>query len=246
MLINKSKVISDVVRQNYHTARIFEHYGIDYAFSGYRTIEEACKEKCLNPYEIAAEISQFIEKYNSSPKMFDILELDNLIDYIINNHHSFTRTNLPHILQRVDKELGSNGDEKPVLNKARQNIEKLMKLLDVNYIREERTLFPLIKTLVETKRTKAKLPPKTMGKFDSVCIPIDVVLKEHRSLSQVLNSLRRVTGNYTLKEGSDAAYEEIYNDLNEFEKDIHMHVHLENNILFPKAAGLEKELRELK
>jgi len=246
MLINKTKVISDVVRQNYHTARIFENYGLDFAFNGHRTIEEACKEKCINPYEVAAEISQFIEKYNSSPKMFDIWELDNLIDYIINNHHSFTRNSLPSLMHRIDKELNSNGEEKPVLGKVKQNIEKLTKLMEINYIREEKTLFPLIKTLVEVKKNKAKLPPKTMGKFDTVRTPIEVVLKEHRSFSQVLNSLKRVTGNYTLKEGSDTAYEEIYNDLNEFEKDIHMHVHLENNILFPKAACLEKELKEVK
>lgn len=243
MLINKTKVISDIVRQNYHTARIFEHYGLDFAFSGYKTIEEACKEKCINPYEVAAEISQFIERYNSSPKMFDILELDNLTEYIVNNHHAYTKTNLPSIMQCIDKEIASNGDEKPVLGKVKQNTEKLIKLLEVNYVRQERTLFPMIKSLVEIKRTKAKLPPKTMGKFDTVCTPIEVILREHNTLSQILNTLRRITGNYTLKEGSDAAYEEIYNGLNELEKDIHMHVHLENNILFPKAISLEKELR---
>ena len=166
--------------------------------------------------------------------------LDFLADYIVNTHHSYVRKSLPDLRTYSTKVASVHGVNHPELFEISKLVEEVYQELSSHMVSEETILFPFVKHIVAAKNNAA-----TSVKFrdyDSIKTPIDMLEMEHESVGESLETIRELSNNYTLPEDSCASYSYLFNKLDEFENDLHIHIHLENNILFPKAIELEKEI----
>jgi len=173
----------------------------------------------------------------SHPIPYDEWNLDFLADYIVNTHHSYIRKKLPDIVTYADKVMTVHGALHPELLEINQLVITLNSGLTDHLETEEKLLFPYIKELV---RADKSTPAPHTPQFESVQAILSQHEKEHAAVGEKLNSIRSLTNGYTLPEDACASYSLLYRMLAEFEEDIHLHIHLENNILLPKAIQLEK------
>ncbi|MFA5404446.1 MAG: iron-sulfur cluster repair di-iron protein [Ignavibacteria bacterium] len=238
MNFTKENTLAEVVKGNFKTSEIFESYGLDYCCNGRRSIDDACKEKNINPDEILEKISTANKKKNGNGN-FDKLELDSLIDFIVNTHHSYVEKMLPVIDAHSEKVFNAHGKNHPELLEIK-NIWLSVSLELANHMmKEERMLFPYIKSLVNAKKNSSEYayPP-----FGTVENPINMMEREHANAGDAFYRIKELTNNYSIPEDACATLTVFYKELQEFENDLHSHIHLENNILHPKAIILEKEL----
>lgn len=238
MNINKQTLLSEIVKENFHTASVFESFGIDYCCNGNRTIETACKEKNLDTEKIIEGLLK-ISKITNTEINFDEWELNKLIDYIIETHHAYVSKSLPVVTEHLRKVNNAHVENHPELTEIENTFLDVKNELEAHMFKEERMLFPYIKNLVNAKKGLSDFdyPP-----FGSVENPIRVMEREHESAGNALYRIRDLTNNYSIPEDACTTYKILLEELKEFENDLHIHVHLENNLLHPKAKILEKEL----
>jgi regulator of cell morphogenesis and NO signaling len=167
--------------------------------------------------------------------------LDFLADYIINTHHSYIRKTLPDIRSYAEKVKTVHGSAHPELFRILELVEEINAELTAHLIKEEKVLFPYIKELVAAKNN---IKPLSAAHFGTVQNPIHMMEIEHELVGKNLDEIRKLSHNYTLPEDACASYQLLYRILDEFEEDLHLHIHLENNILFPKSLELEKSINK--
>jgi regulator of cell morphogenesis and NO signaling len=238
MSITKDSILGDVVKGNFKTAEIFESYGIDFCCGGARSIETACAGKNIDIIELLDKLEKANFNKNGNG-LFDNLPLDELIDHIVNVHHSFVSKTIPIISTHSQKVLNAHGKNHPGIPEIYTIWVNVSEELSSHLMKEEKMLFPYIKNLVAAKRNLLDLP---FAPFGAVGNPISVMEKEHTSAGDAFTKIREITNDFTLPEDACATFSVFYEELKEFEKDLHMHIHLENNILHPKAIKLEYEL----
>jgi len=230
--------LSEIVTKNYKAAFIFEKYNLDFCCRGNKLISDACKEKDLNPETILTELKnlngngEYLSNYND-------WELDFLIDYIINNHHNYVRRMIPILSTHTQKVASVHGENHPETIDIVKHFSVVYKDLKQHMMKEEEILFPFIKQLLHAKKNESKTEAPYFG---SVKNPIRMMEIEHQSAGDELFEIRNLTNNYTPPQDACNTYKVAYQELKEFEEDLHKHVHLENNILFPKAILLENEM----
>jgi len=231
--------IKDLVNENFHTAELFAKFGIDFCCNGNRLIEAALKEKKISK-------SRFIEEYKKidtarSAEDFHYSEwgLDFISKYIINNHHKYVKGAIPSITAHLQKIQNAHGDKYTFIKEIENTFARVAAEMTSHMKKEEKTLFPLIKYLVDSNRLKEK--PKTRG-YGSVQNPIKQMKAKHVSVGNAMKVIRTLTDDYSLPENYCATFQITYNELAQFEKDLHKHMHLENNILFARAIALEENL----
>jgi len=242
MCIKKESVLGDVVKENFRTAEIFESYGIDFCCGGSRTIESACFEKNIDAEELLKKL-EIANVKKSGNDTFNLMPLDELIDYIVDTHHAFVNKMLPLISTHSQKVVNAHVQNHYELEEVNNIWLGVSEELSGHLMKEEKMLFPYIKSLVKTKADSLALP---IAPFGAVGNPISVMEKEHLSAGEAFENLRRITNNYSLPADACATFAVLYDELMEFERDLHMHIHLENNILHPKAIMLEYELTNKK
>lgn len=241
-MITKENSLGDIVKENFRTAEIFESYGLDYCCGGTKTIGTVCDEKTINPDEIIKKL-EMVNANKNGTELFDKMELDVLINHIINVHHSYVSKMIPIISKHALKVHNAHGINHPKLIEVNAIWEGLSEELINHLAKEERMLFPYIKSLVVTQKDSLSLP---YAPFGTVGNPISVMEKEHISVGNAFSSLRKLTDNFKLPKDACATFSAFYDELKDFEKDLHIHIHLENNILHPKAIMLEYELTNKK
>ena len=202
-------------------------------------MKNACKENSLDPEIVFAEIEKVYNNSIFKDQKYNEWDLDFLIDYILNNHHKFVRSMIPVIADHCNKVVASHGESHPELNKIFEIFSALYKDLKQHMLKEEQMLFPFIKKLVKAKKNKTKTERPYFG---SVRNPIRMMESEHENAGDGFRDIKRLSSNYSIPEDGCETYAVLYKELEEFEDDLHKHIHLENNILFPKAIELEKEL----
>ena len=212
---------------------------LDFCCGGKKTVKEACKEKGLDVTKIEAELQQSDKTPYSRPLPYNEWSLDFLADYIVNTHHSYVKKNLPDIKGYSDKVARVHGNRHPELLPVNQLVAEIYTEMMDHMVKEERVLFPYIKELANAKNNEQ---PLLSSRFGTVQNPINMMEMEHEMVAKNLIAIRELTRNYTLPEDACASYSLLYRMLDEFEDDLHLHVHLENNILFPKALAIEKQL----
>ncbi|MDO8549660.1 MAG: iron-sulfur cluster repair di-iron protein [Ignavibacteria bacterium] len=232
--------LSEIVKNNFHTAAIFEKYNLDFCCNGKRTLDNACTEKGINPENVINEI----EDVNSSSAQREIKpdewKLDILIDYIINNHHSYVSRMLPVIAAHTQKVASVHGGNHPETKKIAEIFSAINSEMRHHMMKEEKILFPHIKVLVQTNNNSGIADKPYFG---TVKNPIAMMEAEHQSAGDGMLDIRKMTNNYTSPADACTTYKITFKELKEFEEDLHKHVHLENNILFPKAIELENQLQ---
>ncbi|MBK6611265.1 MAG: iron-sulfur cluster repair di-iron protein [Sphingobacteriales bacterium] len=236
-LHDNDETIGQLAAKDLRKAQIFKKYGLDFCCGGKKTVKEACNEKGLDVTLIEQELQQADRAQDFRPLPYNEWNLDFLADYIINTHHAYIRKNLPDIRAYANKVFRVHGQRHPELAKVYQLVEAVNAELTTHLHKEEQILFPYIKQLVAAKN---KVQNFEQSPFGTVQNPINMMEMEHETVGNDLKELRHCTNDFELPEDACASYSLLYRMLDKFENDLHLHIHLENNILFPKAVELEK------
>ncbi len=231
--------LSEIVNKDFRTAQIFEKYNLDFCCRGNKSLSEACNEKGLKSENVFSELQNISVNNAANSIRYDKWELDFLIDYIINNHHNYIRSITPLISSLAGKVVSAHGKNHPEVIKIAEIFSTLGKELSQHLMKEEQILFPYIKNLVKIKNNNSKYEPPY---FSSVENPIRMMEAEHTAAGDDMYEIRNLSKNYLIPSDACNTFKVFYKELKEFEEDLHKHVYLENNILFPKSIELEKEL----
>ncbi|NBC83949.1 MAG: iron-sulfur cluster repair di-iron protein [Bacteroidetes bacterium] len=234
------QTLGDLVTQNPAYANLFKQFGLDFCCGGQKTLQEACNEMNLDVSIVEKSMENTTQPQRAMNLPYDEWELDFLCDFIVNTHHTYVNKTLPDIYEYAIKVAEVHGNQHPELLSVRQLVDDIHQELFAHMEKEERILFPFIKELVMAQ--KANQSPNKPD-FETIENPIKMMETEHENAGSLLKEIRKITNNYRLPNDACASYSLLFKQLDEFENDLHTHIHLENNILFPKALKLEKKLR---
>ncbi|HEY0355464.1 MAG TPA: iron-sulfur cluster repair di-iron protein, partial [Flavisolibacter sp.] len=232
--------LGEIAVKDLRKAEIFKKYGLDFCCGGKKTVQEACAEKGIDATKVEEELRKTEVNTVSRPLNYNEWNLDFLADYIVNTHHGYVRKTLPEIRAFAAKVATVHGNHHPELVSIRQLVEEIYEEMSGHMLKEENVLFPFIKQLVNAKNNGQ---PKPTAGFGTVENPIHMMEHEHEAVGRNLEKIRSLSRNYTLPADACASYNLFFKMMEEFEADLFTHIHLENNILFPKALQLEKELK---
>ncbi len=227
----KEETLGELAVKDLRKAEVFRKYGLDFCCGGKKTVKEACAEKGIDVTKVEQELQKADGNSSYRPIPYDEWNLDFLADYIVNTHHAYVRKNMPDIRQYALKVAQVHGRQHPELLTVQSLVEDIHQELSTHMIKEEEIVFPFIKRIVKKERS--------IEESGSIKNPITVMEAEHEEVGTSLEKIRSLTNNYTLPADSCASYSLLFRMLEDFEKDLHLHVHLENNILFPKALTFE-------
>ncbi len=228
------ETVGEIAAKDVRKADVFKKLGIDFCCGGKLTLKEAIAEAGLDEEEVKAALARSeAAGGGQATHDFDSWDLGFLADYIYNVHHKYTRENGPIIEQLADKVASRHGNTHPELFELAKGVKVLMENLYSHLQKEERVLFPAIKTL-ESSGERAQMTVGIEG-------PVHMMEAEHDDTGDELRELRRLTKGYELPADACNSYTYLFDKIKEFEDDLFQHIHLENNILFPKALKLEKE-----
>jgi len=233
------KKVKDIVTQNFHVSELFEKLGIDFCCNGNRPLREALEEKQISNERFLEELNKVNQSISSDSERYSEWDLNFLAQYIVNNHHAYVKNAIPQITAHLEKVFNAHGRKYLYISEVRNEFNLVANEMTSHMAKEERILFPLIRYLVETKTLGEK--PKSAG-YGTIKNPIRQMEAEHVSAGGAMEKIRALTNNYSLPQDACTTFQITYKELDEFEKDLHKHVHLENNILFPRAIELENAL----
>jgi regulator of cell morphogenesis and NO signaling len=231
------KTLSQIVTENYQAARVFEKYGLDFCCKGKRPLADACAEKNISTEEIEQELNSAM-KTEKTGNDFNEMSLTELAEYIVRVHHTYVKLNMPQIQNYVLRVATKHGDRYPYMQEVYSLFADVQEELTQHMQKEERILFPRIKQLESFDAP--------VHAIDLLNGPISIMEEEHDRAGTVLAKIRELTNNYTAPENACTTFQLTLASLQAFELDLHQHVHLENNILFPKALKKLEEQHSLK
>ena len=233
-------MLGQIVARNFRKAEVFKNHGIDFCCGGKKTLKQACAEKGLDLTKIQQELQTAGKDLGSRQLAYEEWNLDFLADYIVNTHHSYVRKALPGLRQYAAKVARVHGAQHPELYRIAELVEEINDELTSHLVKEERVLFPYIKKLVAATNDSSAIQGPH---FNTVQDPINMMEMEHELAGRKLQEIREISSDYALPGDACASYRLLYNLLDDFEQDLYTHVHLENNILFPKALKLEEKVK---
>lgn len=238
----KNKTIGSFVAQDYRTAAVFSKYRIDFCCKGNRTVTEVCEKQEINADVLLQNIQDVIHSENNGSIDFNSWPLDLLADYIEKTHHRYVEEKTQTLLAFLDKLCKVHGGNHPELFRINELFTGCAGELSQHMKKEELILFPFVKRMTKTKESDGILSQPSFG---SVSNPIAMMMHEHDNEGDRFREIAALTDNYTPPADACTTYRVTFAMLKEFEEDLHKHIHLENNILFPKAVLLEKEFVEV-
>ncbi|MBF4471014.1 iron-sulfur cluster repair di-iron protein [Flavobacterium sp. HJJ] len=230
--------IGQYVAKDFRTAALFSKYGIDFCCNGNRSIEEACEKKSVNPDELLKEIEAVLSQKSDSGIDFNSWPIDLLADYIEKTHHRYVSEKTPALLQFLDKLSRVHGANHPELLEINELFKGCAGELAQHMKKEELILFPFVKKMVRATISDELIEQPHFGTVEN---PIAMMMHEHDAEGERFRKIASLSNDYTPPSDACNTYKVTFAMLQEFEQDLHKHIHLENNILFPKAAKLEKE-----
>jgi regulator of cell morphogenesis and NO signaling len=237
--LNATETIGQIAAKDLRKAEVFKKYGIDFCCGGKKSLKDVCEEKGLNLKEVENALEE-VKESSAQVENYDKWSPDFLADYIYNKHHLFYYEEEPMIRDLMVKVVDHHGDNFPALQEVAVLYSNLIEELNSHFAKEEKILFPFIKALVAAKKTGNI--EEAFGKF-SLGAPVQMMESEHEAAGEILEEISAATNNYTPPAGACNSFQYLYKKLKALQDDLHQHIHLENNILFPKALKLEKELR---
>jgi regulator of cell morphogenesis and NO signaling len=237
-----SLTLAQIVKSNFKTASVFEKYHLDFCCKGKRSLDQACAEQQLQVNDVVAELENvFANADNQTAITFAQMNLTQLCDYIVNTHHAYVKNEMPQIFAYLQKVSSKHGERHPELYKIFETFAAVKEEMEGHMKKEEIVLFPRIK---ELQRLLEDESPVTQINITYLQSPISVMEQEHDHAGAMLNEIRMLSNDYVPPNDACTTYALSFAALKAFELDLHQHVHLENNILFPKALDTFKQLKE--
>jgi regulator of cell morphogenesis and NO signaling len=236
MSIEATQTVGELAASVPGATRAFEKLGIDYCCGGRRTLDEACAEGKVSLEEAMTRLRQGRTASSQDEQDWTQQPLTDLIAHISGTHHVFVREESPRIENLAAKVVNVHGKNHPELVEVQQMFEDLANELGVHLMKEEQILFPYV-TLMEEAAVAGEPAPPAM--FGAVTNPVRMMMQEHDGAGDTLKKLRAITGDYVPPADACGSFLALYEALQEFEADLHRHIHLENNVLFPRAIAME-------
>ena len=236
MEILEEQIIGELVAENYKTASVFKKFKIDFCCNGNRTISEACERKKIEPDTLIKELQKTVKSEEQNID-FNSWELDLLADYIEKTHHRYVEENSVVLIQYLNKLCKVHGERHPELFEIYELFRGSAQDLAAHMKKEELLLFPFIKKMVAAKQKGDTFDKPHFGSVEN---PVSMMKHEHTVEGERFVKIAELTNNYKSPEDACGTYQVAFKMLEDFEKDLHTHIHLENNLLFPKAIELEK------
>lgn len=230
--------VAELVANDYRTAEIFKKHGIDFCCGGKKSIAKVCNEKNISAEELENEILALQNQPKDSEHNFNEWTLTFLADYILNVHHTYVHVNLNLITEFAKKVARVHGEHTPETKDIAKLWEDVVMELTMHMKKEELLLFPYIKNL--ERYSKGELEKFPSSHFGSVKNPIRMMENEHDLAGSLMKNIEVLSNNFTPPAHACNSYRVLYAKLKEFQNDLFQHIHLENNILFPKAILLEE------
>jgi regulator of cell morphogenesis and NO signaling len=237
-MISSEMTVREVAAQMPESTRLFEKLKIDYCCGGSRALSEACDSAGVEVDNVIKMLTALDESPASESGTLDFqqLSLTELIAHILETHHIFTKSEMARIEALSAKVINAHSANHPELFKVANLFQRLCADLKPHMFKEEQVLFPYI---VSMERAAGQNQPVPFAPFGTVKNPVRMMMMEHDTAGDILRELRAVTSDYRVPSDGCISYQTLYQALEGFEKDLHQHIHLENNILFPKAVEFE-------
>ena len=239
-MISSGTTVREVALQMPGATRLFEKLKIDYCCGGNRPLGDACASAGVETAEVLRMLDEVVQPDQKSAPNFQQLPLPELITHIIDKHHVYTKEEMNRLDLLFRKVISVHGENHPELKNAGVAFASLCADLNPHMYKEERVLFPYI---VAIARAEAQNAPVPVPPFGTVNNPVRMMMMEHDTAGEILRELRNLTSDYTPPADGCISYQTLYQALEAFEKDLHQHIHLENNILFPRSIEMETQLR---
>jgi regulator of cell morphogenesis and NO signaling len=232
------KQIGQYVADDFRTAAVFSKYGIDFCCKGQRTIEEVCDKNNIGTNELLDSLNAVLETSTNQSIDYKSWPLDLLAEYIEKKHHRYVEEKTPVLIQFLNKLCKVHGERHYELLEITALFIASSKELAAHMKKEELILFPFIKKMVKAKLEQGAVQAPQFGTVEN---PIAMMMEEHENEGQRFRKIAELTNNYNPPADACNTYKVTFAMLDEFEKDLHLHIHLENNILFPEAIKLEQQ-----
>jgi regulator of cell morphogenesis and NO signaling len=224
--------VGNWVAMHPQTSRVFESLQIDYCCGGGTPLEQACRDRHLDPQQVVEQLNQAVKGSAEPAEDWLNASLAALCDHIEHTHHAYLHRELPRLANMISKVVAAHGTSHPELSRVEQLFAELRAELEPHMFKEERVLFPAIRRIEQSD-----VAP--MFPFGTVANPIGVMEHEHDRAGECLAQIRAITSDYKVPQDACNTYRAMLDGLREVELDMHQHVHKENNILFPRAISLE-------
>lgn len=229
------KTIGEIVAIDYRTATVFENHGIDFCCGGKIALGEICAEKGLDLASITSELEAVLGEPAERSQNFSSWALPFLADYIVNTHHAYLKENDEQIAAYARKIAGVHGAHHPEVLRIAAIFERIVTDMAAHLKEEEEVFFPAIRR-VDAARISGNTPDEKDR--ETIRVTLLTLQREHEEIGDAVHTIRRLSNDYAIPADVCNTFMLTYRKLKEFEDDLHKHVHLENNILFPKATEL--------
>ena len=243
MNIDTTKTVREMALNIPGATRVFEKFGIDYCCGGNKPLEKACSEANLQIQPVIDSLESAVVEYRRSNSVdlqdedWQNAPLGDLIAHIQDTHHKYVKAEIARLEPLFEKVCQAHGSKHAELFELRADFRALAQELTTHMMKEEMVLFPYITRMEEAViQGEPLLPPP----FGTVANPVTMMEHEHDAAGNALRAMRKASNDYAAPEGACASYQALYRAFVEFEADLHQHIHLENNILFPRAIRMER------
>ena len=240
-MINSETTVREVALDIPESTRLFEKLKIDYCCGGNQPLAEACSSAGLDVVTVMEMLGEVAKSSSPAATAWDRQNapLPELIEHILNTHHVFTKAEINRLEALTEKVIEVHGQNHPELVQVGELFKRLCADLKPHMFKEEQVLFPYILAM---SQADVQNQPGPFAPFGTVNNPVRMMMKEHDTAGQILRELRAVTSEYKVPRDACISYQTLYRALENLETDLHQHIHLENNLLFPKALDLENAL----
>lgn len=233
------RTLKEIVTEDFRTAAVFEQHALDFCCRGGNTVEAACREKGIDPAQVLKELLTLGTAGDRDAERTDHWQPDILAEHIVQRHHSYVRRMIPVLYAHTQKVASVHGTNHPETIRIAEAFAAVAQELQHHMMKEEQLLFPYITLMFQASLKGATIQ---RAPFGTVQNPIRMMEEEHRNAGDEMALIRALSNTYTPPEDACTTYRITFQELKEFEADLHRHIHLENNVLFPMALRLEESI----
>jgi regulator of cell morphogenesis and NO signaling len=234
----RTRTIREIAVAEPATTRVFEEFKIDFCCGGGFKFGDACRKAGVDPDIVSRRLDQILQAAQDSEPAENETASE-LIDHIVGKHHAFSRSEITRLSPLMEKVAGKHGEAHPELFELKEEFSRLCADMMPHMQKEETVLFPFIKHLEIAAANDLSVPHPA---FQTVKNPIRMLMTEHDTDGALLRKMRGIANDYAVPENVCPSFRALYFGLEELEKDLHRHIHLENDVLFPEAVKLEQKV----